>query len=115
LYCIQALLGEQSVLTMHSGLQPSYGFPKYPGKQLHEPALFCSLHWAFAPHGDGVQGCGSSLITTASEIHDYRSNILTNKLLYFMKNTLLNHTLNHWISSITMYAVTHRRMADNTT
>lgn len=53
---------------MHSGLQPSYGFPKYPGKQVHEPALFCSLHWALTPQGDGVQGCGSSLITTSKII-----------------------------------------------
>jgi hypothetical protein len=23
---------------------------------MHAPALFCSLHWAFAPHGEGEQG-----------------------------------------------------------
>lgn len=28
----------------------------YSGKHVHEPALFCSLQTAFAPHGDGLQG-----------------------------------------------------------
>lgn len=28
----------------------------YSGKQVQEPALFCSLQIAFAPQGDGTQG-----------------------------------------------------------
>lgn len=66
----------QSVLIIHSGLQPSYGFPKYPGKQLHDPALFCSLHMALTPQGDGVQGCGSSLITDTSKMNIYLTILL---------------------------------------
>lgn len=53
---IQALLRSQSLLTTHSGLQPVYGSPKYSDKHAQDPAPFRSLHIAFAPHGDGLQG-----------------------------------------------------------
>jgi len=49
-------LETQSELTVHSGLQLSYGFPIYSGKQVHDPAPFCSLHSAFTPQGDGTHG-----------------------------------------------------------
>lgn len=52
----QALLRSQSELMTHSGLQPVYGSPKYSGRQTQEPAPLRSLHTAFAPHGDGLQG-----------------------------------------------------------
>jgi hypothetical protein len=44
------------VLTVHSGLHPSYGLPKYPSEHIHEPTLFLSLHMALLPQGDGVHG-----------------------------------------------------------
>jgi len=46
----------QSEFITHSGLQPSYGFPLYSGKQLHEPAPLYSLHIAFIPQGEGMHG-----------------------------------------------------------
>lgn len=66
LLLIHALLDGQSVFITHSGLQLSYGFPKYPSIQEHAPALFFSLHIAFEPHGDGEQGVtfGSDCITS---------------------------------------------------
>lgn len=42
----------QSVLTVHSGLQPTYGSPWYSGRQEHSPLL----HTALEPHGDGLHG-----------------------------------------------------------
>lgn len=41
---------------IHSGLQPSYGFPVYSCKQVQAPAPFCSRQTAFEPHGEGTQG-----------------------------------------------------------
>lgn len=58
---MQALLDAQSVFTTHSGRQPSYGLPICSGRQLQEPAPFCSLQIAFAPQGEGTQGVGLSL------------------------------------------------------
>lgn len=57
-----ALSCAQSELVTHSGLQPVYGSPKYSGKHVQEPAPFCSLHIAFAPHGEGLQGLLSSIM-----------------------------------------------------
>lgn len=54
----QALLRSQSEFDTHSGLHPVYGSPKYSGKHAQDPTLFLSLHMAFAPHGDGLQGFG---------------------------------------------------------
>lgn len=52
----QALFGAQSVFTAHSGRHPSYGFPRYSGKHVHDPAPFCSRQIALAPHGEGRHG-----------------------------------------------------------
>lgn len=35
---------------------------------MQEPALFCSLHSALAPHGDGTHGVGRSCSTAATSI-----------------------------------------------
>lgn len=51
-----ALLLSHSELVTHSGLHPVYGSPKYSGRHMQEPAPLRSLHRAFAPHGDGLQG-----------------------------------------------------------
>lgn len=48
-----ALLRSQSEFDTHSGRHPVYGSPKYSGKQEQEPTPLRSLHWAFAPQGDG--------------------------------------------------------------
>lgn len=60
LFRTQPLFEGQSVLTTHSGRQLSYGFPKYSGRQVQEPAPFCSLQTALAPQGDGIHGDVSS-------------------------------------------------------
>lgn len=52
LFLIHALFLGHSVLSTHSGLQPLYGSPWYSGKQVQTP----SLHSAFGPQGDGLQG-----------------------------------------------------------
>jgi len=57
---MHALFDGQSVLSTHSGLQPSYGLPMYSGKQVQDPAPFCSRQMAFAPQGEGVQGVAIS-------------------------------------------------------
>lgn len=56
LFLIHARLLGQSVFKVHSGLHPSYGFPMKSGRHSQEPALFCSRHIAFEPHGLGMQG-----------------------------------------------------------
>lgn len=68
LFLTQALALLQSVLRTHSGRQLVYGSPVYSGKQVHDPAPLRSLHTAFAPHGDGLQGFrgASTADTTAS-------------------------------------------------
>lgn len=66
LFPMHALFDGQSVLTVHSGLQSSYGFPKYSGKQVQDPAPFCSRQIAFAPQGDGMQGLEISSIGSAA-------------------------------------------------
>jgi len=53
---MQALFHAQSRLFTHSGRHPEYGSPKYSGIHEQEPAPFDSLHTAFAPHGEGLQG-----------------------------------------------------------
>lgn len=53
---IHALLDRHSEFITHSGLHPSYGFPKNSVRQEQDPAPFCSLQIAFIPHGDGSQG-----------------------------------------------------------
>lgn len=54
----QALLRSQSEFDTHSGRHPVYGSPKYSGKHEQEPTPFLSLHNAFAPQGEGLQGLG---------------------------------------------------------
>lgn len=63
----QAFVGEQSVLTIHSGRHPSYGFPKYSGRQVQDPAPFCSLQIAFAPQGLGIHGDKCSIGLSSTE------------------------------------------------
>lgn len=53
---MHALFHAQSKLFTHSGRHPKYGSPKYSGMHEQEPAPFDSLHTAFAPHGEGLQG-----------------------------------------------------------
>lgn len=63
----QALLLSHSVLVTHSGLHPVYGSPKYSGRQEQDPAPLRSLHTAFAPQGEGLQGIrGPSVGATRS-------------------------------------------------
>ncbi len=52
----QARVGEHSWFIVHSGLHSMYGFPNRPGRQVQAAALLRSLHWAFKPQGDGLQG-----------------------------------------------------------
>lgn len=54
-WLLQALLGGQSELTTHSGLQVG-GLPLYPGTHVQTACPFISLHWLFGPQGDGRQG-----------------------------------------------------------
>ena len=56
LFLWQALFDGQSELTTHSGLQATYGSPKYSGIHWQEAALFLSWHTALDPQGDGWQG-----------------------------------------------------------
>jgi hypothetical protein len=56
LFRTHAFALSQSVLRTHSGRQLEYGSPVYSGRQVHDPAPLRSLHTAFAPHGDGLQG-----------------------------------------------------------
>lgn len=67
LFLIHALLDAQSVLSVHSYLHPSYGFPSKPGRQLQEPAPFCSLQIALAPHGEGSHGDKYSMGTGSAK------------------------------------------------
>lgn len=62
----QALLREQSLLFTHSGRHPEYGSPKKVGMHVQDPAPFCSLQTAFAPQGDGEQGCGGAFVGTVT-------------------------------------------------
>lgn len=64
----QALLRSQSVFVTHSGLQPIYGSPIYSGRHVHDPAPFLSLHTAFAPQGDGLQGVRGCSVVIGSAI-----------------------------------------------
>lgn len=50
LFFMHALFCGQSVFIIHSGLQPKYGSPEYPGKHVHSP----SLHSVLDPHGVGL-------------------------------------------------------------
>lgn len=60
LFPMHALLYGQSEFRVHSGLHPSYGLPIKSGKQVQEPALLSSLHWALAPQGEGEHGVMTS-------------------------------------------------------
>lgn len=51
----QAKFATHSELTTHSGRQLG-GDPTKFGKQEHTACPFISLHWLFAPHGDGLHG-----------------------------------------------------------
>lgn len=61
LFRMQARFDGQSEFRTHSGRQPSYGFPVYSGRQVHDPALFCCLQMALAPQGVGLQGSNRSI------------------------------------------------------
>lgn len=63
-----ALSDAQSEFTIHSGLQLSYGLPKYSGKHVHDPAPFCSLQTALEPHGDGSHGVDISCSSGVAEM-----------------------------------------------
>ena len=63
----QALFDGHSGLMVHSGRQATYGSPKYSGMHRQDPALFRSLHTAFVPHGEGLQGSITSVGTAAGE------------------------------------------------
>ena len=53
---LQARSDGHSGLIVHSGLQATYGSPKYSGIHRQEPARFLALQIAFDPQGDGLQG-----------------------------------------------------------
>lgn len=58
-----------SALVVHSGRHIG-GFPIKDGKQEHTAWLFNSLHWLFAPHGDGIHGyIGSIWVTKIKKIY----------------------------------------------
>lgn len=61
-----ALSNGQSLFVTHSGRQPKYGSPKYPGAHVQAPAEFLSVHIAFGPQGDGLQGFVSSSLGTVT-------------------------------------------------
>lgn len=52
---LHALLGEQSVFSVHSGLHAMSGSPWYRGKHLQIPLS----HSVFCPQGDGLHGSGT--------------------------------------------------------
>ena len=60
---LHALLDGHSGLIVHSGLQATYGSPKYSGIQVHAAALFLSEQTAFVPQGLGLQGSTTSVGT----------------------------------------------------
>ena len=60
---LHALLDGQSELTTHSGRHATYGSPKYSGMHWQAAARFLSLHRAFEPHGEGLQGSMTSVGT----------------------------------------------------
>jgi hypothetical protein len=50
----QALSRAQSELMVHSGRQPEYGLPKYPGRHSHKAFPFGdAMQRVFGPQGDG--------------------------------------------------------------
>lgn len=65
---IQALSLAHSLFIIHSGLHSTYGSPKYSDIQEQEPTPFNSLHIAFIPHGDGLQGLVGSSITRTTKV-----------------------------------------------
>ena len=56
LFLEQANVLIQSELTVHSGLQPEYGSPKYSLLQVHAQELPLTEASALAPQGLGLQG-----------------------------------------------------------
>lgn len=56
---MQAKFGGHSELITHSGRQYG-GEPTKEGKQEQTACPLISLHWLFAPHGDGLQGLVST-------------------------------------------------------
>lgn len=115
----------QSVLRTHSGLHPVYGSPWYSGKHTQEPAPFRSLHTAFAPHGDGLQGSRSSSIgSTAIRRRSCNTCEITcewqwkegpGKTFHIFKRMSQEFFLNFyvpsskWISRVTNYNILHQR------
>lgn len=66
LLLLQASLGEQSVLTLHSGLHEG-GLPINPTTHEQTACPFISRHWLFGPHGLGWHGC--KLVTVNKKNH----------------------------------------------
>ena len=56
LFLEQASVRIQSELTVHSGLQPEYGSPKYSLLQVQAQVLPLTAESAFDPQGFGLQG-----------------------------------------------------------
>ena len=56
LFLWHALLEGQSELTTHSGLQATYGSPKYSGIHWQAAARFLSEQMALLPQGVGLHG-----------------------------------------------------------
>ena len=65
---IQALLGEHSALTKHSGRQAG-GIPIYDVKQEQTAWSLTTLHWLFGPQGDGLQGSAGEGTGMSENIH----------------------------------------------
>jgi hypothetical protein len=61
---LHALSEGHSAFVEHSGLQATYGSPKYSGMHWHAAALFLSEQTALDPHGEGLQGLIISVGTT---------------------------------------------------
>lgn len=58
-WSVHAKFGGHSELTTHSGRQLG-GDPIKVGKHEQTACPFISLHWLFAPHGDGLHGFSSA-------------------------------------------------------
>ena len=57
----QAFVLGQSALMVHSGLQATYGSPKYSGMHWQPAALARPEQIALSPQGDGLQGSTTSV------------------------------------------------------
>lgn len=77
---IQACERGQSLLTRHSGWQPSsYGFPRYSAMHSQMASPFRSRQFVLTPHGDGRQGLGGTETSTGPR--EFEKNQLKNDLV----------------------------------